>query len=250
MNKAFLKHFSQLILFLLKIKFRHENREEYLCVQMIKIHLLSKYSSELISYSMKQMPIQHFSLTKFEAKLFQLINQFHSNNYLGKLNQLDYTQLDSIYITPFLPFIQFYEFISSNNTLNCLSTKSSNSSYCRSINFHEKQIMSYSSTSIINSNKKTILCLSIKDIISIYFPWTTTQKFIRLCRLKQIIRYKPDKSTNSDLSLRLINIQQLEQYWHFFIQQLSPNLQSTSISPHCKNIFISFYIKILAHFFI
>lgn len=105
----------------------------------------------------------------------------------------------------------------------------STNSYCRSIVFHEKEIISYSTTSSTNSNE-TISCLSIKDIVLTYFPGTTPEKFIHLCRLKQIIRYKPDKSTNSDLSLRLINIQQLDQYSQFFIQQLSPNLQSTFFS--------------------
>jgi len=102
----------------------------------------------------------------------------------------------------------------------------STNSYCRSIVFHEKEIISYSTTSSINSNE-TISCLSIKDIVLTYFPGTTPEKFIHLCRLKQIIRYKPDKSTNSDLSLRLINIQQLDQYWQFFIQQLSDSMRSS-----------------------
>ncbi len=117
----------------------------------------------------------------------------------------------------------------STNKMISLSLCKSTNSYCRSIVFHEKEIILYSTASSINSNE-TISCFSIKDIVLTYFPWTTPEKFIHLCRLKRIIRYKPDKSTNSDLSLRLINIQQLDQYWQFFIQQLSPNLQSTSFS--------------------
>jgi hypothetical protein len=80
--------------------------------------------------------------------------------------------------------------------------------------------MSFITTSSMDSNQ-TILCVSIKDIVSTYFPFNTPEEFIQLCRLKQIIRYKPDKSTNSDLSLRLINIQQLEQFWNFFTKHLS-----------------------------
>ncbi len=118
----------------------------------------------------------------------------------------------------------------------CLSDKSissspneckSNNSYCRSIIFHDKEIKSYSTTSSIDSNQ-TVLCLSINDIVEKYFPWTTSEEFIQLCRIKQIIRYKPDKSTHSDLSLRLINIQQLEQFWNFFNQKLLPKSQPTS----------------------
>ncbi len=82
---------------------------------MINIHLLSKFSSEMISYCMNQLPIQYFLLTKSEAKLFQYINQFHSNGCLADRKQLDYSRLDSVYITPFIPFLHFYQFILSNS---------------------------------------------------------------------------------------------------------------------------------------
>jgi hypothetical protein len=117
--------------------------------------------------------------------------------------------------------------ISSSSPDPC---KSSNS-YCRTILFHEKDIMSFITTSS-NDSTKTILCLSIKDIVSTYFPFCTPEEFVQLCRLKQIIRYKPDKSTNSDLSLRLIDIQQLEQYWNFFNKHLSTK------TSHSKLFFI------------
>jgi hypothetical protein len=86
-----------------------------LTVEGINIHLLSKFSSEIISYYMNQSPIQYFSLTQSEAKLFQYINQFHSNGYLADRKQLDYSRLDSAYITPFIPFLHFYQFILSNS---------------------------------------------------------------------------------------------------------------------------------------
>lgn len=210
--------------------FRNDNREEYVCVQMIHIHLLSKYPSEFLSICMKQFPLEYLTLTKSEAKLFQYINQFHSNGSLDKRNQLDYSRKDTAFITPLTPFLQFYQFISMKFHQNSVSydereTPSNNyeisRSYCRPIKFHDKQIMSYC-TSSINESNETLICLSINDIVQTYFPWTNVDNFLHLCRLKQIVRYKPDKSTNSDLSLRLINIEQLEKYWFYFIQQLLP----------------------------
>jgi hypothetical protein len=118
--------------------------------------------------------------------------------------------------------------------------RKSNNSYCRSITFHEKEIMSYSTTTVTDSNETT-LCFSIKDIISSYFPWTTPEKFIQLCRIKQIVRYKPDTpNVNSDLSLRLINMKQLDQHWEFFIQELLPNTQivSSNLNQNSKLFFI------------
>ncbi|CAF1046425.1 unnamed protein product [Adineta steineri] len=246
----------------LPVIFRHSHREEYLCVQMINIHLLSNFSSEIISYCMNQLPIHYFSLTEYEAKLFQYINKFHSNSFLSKNNQLNYSRLDLVYITPFIPFVQFYQFISLHSqTIKdneiWISSKynkqtiergkqsmddkhlpekdigsssngyKSNNSYCRLIVFHGKEIKSYSTTSSINSNE-TILCLSIKDIVLTYFPWMPFEKFVDLCRIKHILRYKPDKSTHSDLSLRLINLHQLEQHWEFFNQQFIPKTQPIS----------------------
>jgi hypothetical protein len=105
--------------------------------------------------------------------------------------------------------------------------------------------MSYSTTSSTDS-QETTLCFSIKDIISTYFPWTTPEKFIQLCRMKQILRYKPDTPIGqSDLSLRLVNTQQLNQHWDFFTQGLSPNTQSASsqLNQNSKYYFI-FYIHI------
>jgi hypothetical protein len=301
-------------------KFRHHNREEYLCVQMLNIHLLSKFSSETIAYYMNQSPIQYFSLTQSEASLLHYINQFHANGYLANYQKLDYSRLDLAYITPFRPFVYFYQLLSSNsqfiknnafwfeskydklmtgNDINafglysnkrndmlarsdqipsetkCVIQKDafifpdkekeqehinskysinkmisssppnvciSNNSYCRSILFHEKEIMSYNTISSIYSNQ-TIVCLSIKDIVLTYFPSATPEEFIQLCRLKQIIRYKPDKSTNSDSSLRLINLQQLNQHWNFFVQHLSPKPQSTfcvqsQFNQYSKHLFI------------
>ena len=84
---------------------------------MLNIHFLSKYPPELITYYMKQSPIQYYSLTKSEAKLFQFINQFHSNGCLGKRHQLNYSRKDLAYITPYLSFLHFYQLISSNSEL-------------------------------------------------------------------------------------------------------------------------------------
>lgn len=208
----------------LPVIFRNDNHEEYLCVQMIHIHLLSKYPSEYLSTWMKQFSIEYFPLTKAEAKLFQNINQFHSNGSLAKRNQLDYSRKDSAFITPLIPFLRFYQFITTKfqQEENPKDLSNVSKSYCRSIMFHDKEIMSYC-TSSINDSNETLICFSIQDVVNIYFPWTNVDKFIHLCRLKQIIRYKPDKSTDSDLSLRLINIQQLEKYWFYFIQQLLPD---------------------------
>lgn len=64
---------------------------------------------------MKQSPIHYFSLTQAEAKLFHYINQFHSNGYLANYKKLDYSRLDSAYITPFIPFVHFYQFVSLNS---------------------------------------------------------------------------------------------------------------------------------------
>jgi hypothetical protein len=64
---------------------------------------------------MTQSPIGYFSLTEYEAKLFQYINKFHSNGYLSRNNQLNYSQFNSVYITPFIPFVHFYQFVSLNS---------------------------------------------------------------------------------------------------------------------------------------
>lgn len=82
---------------------------------MIKIHLLSGISSEIISYWMQIHPIQQFPLTIYEAQLFNNINIFHSNRFLQKNNQLDYSILQSSSITPFITFSKFYQSIYSNS---------------------------------------------------------------------------------------------------------------------------------------
>lgn len=97
-----------------KIKFRHDNREEYLCFQMIKIHLLSRLSSERIKYWIENNPIREYSLTIYECQLFDKINKFHSNGYFSNNNQLNYSKIQSISITPFIPFLKFYQIIYSN----------------------------------------------------------------------------------------------------------------------------------------
>ncbi|CAF1546136.1 unnamed protein product [Rotaria sordida] len=114
---------------------------------------------------------------------------------------------------------------SEKNVSLCCNENKSTKSYCRSILFHGKEIISYCTTSSINSNE-TMLCVPIKDIVSTYFPNSTDEQFIELCRSKKITRYKPDRSAKSDLSLRLININQLDQYWNFFIEQLLPKRES------------------------
>lgn len=194
---------------------------------MINIHCLSKYPSEFISICSKQFPLEYLTVTKSEAKLFQSINQFHANGSLDRRNQLDYSRQDLAFITLYMPFLRFYQFLSmkfqqgEQSQMNLSNVCEMSRSYCRSIRFHDKDIMSYC-TSSLNESNETLVCLSIQDVVSTYFPWTTINEFIRLCRLKQIVRYKPDKSTNSDLSLRFIHIEQLQTYWFYFIQQLLP----------------------------
>ncbi len=105
-------------------------------------------------------------------------------------------------------------------------------SFCREIIYHGKEILSYCTTSSIDFNEKaneTISCLAIKDIVSIYFPWSTIEQFIQICRKKQITRFKPDKTTDCDSNLRLINIKQLEYHWNFIIKELLPNKQFETI---------------------
>ena len=104
-----------------------------------------------------------------------------------------------------------------------------NNSFCREIVFHGKEILSYCTTSSSNVNEKdhqTIACLSIKDIVSVYFPWSNIEDFIQICRKKQIIRFKPDKSTDCDSSLRLVNIQELEHHWNYILKELLPTTQT------------------------
>ncbi|CAF3521052.1 unnamed protein product [Rotaria sp. Silwood1] len=110
-------------------------------------------------------------------------------------------------------------------------TNESNNSFCQRILFHGQEIFSYCTTPSINFNSidnKTISCLSIKDIVSIYFPWSSIKQFIQICRNKQITIYKPDKSTSSDSTLRLINIEQLENNWNFILKELLPDKQILS----------------------
>ena len=54
------------------------------------------------------------------------------------------------------------------------------------------------------------------------------EQFIQICRQKQITRFKPDKSTDCDSTLRLVNIQQLDNHWNFILQELSSINNSTS----------------------
>ncbi len=84
---------------------------------MIKIHLLSRISSETISYWMQKCPIHQFSLTIYEAELFHYINIFHSNGFLSINNQLDYSRLESASITPLISFFKFYQIIYSNSQI-------------------------------------------------------------------------------------------------------------------------------------
>jgi hypothetical protein len=98
-------------------------------------------------------------------------------------------------------------------------------------------MLSYCTTSTIDLNDKchkTISCLSIKDIVYIYFPWINIEQFIDICRKKQITRYKPDKSTDCDSTLRLVNIKELENNWNYILKELIPNTQST-INKNSKN---------------
>jgi hypothetical protein len=84
---------------------------------MIKIHLLSRISSEIISYWMEKCPIREYSLTTYEAQLFHLINIFHSNGFFSINNQLDYSKLESASITPLNSFLKFYQLTYSNSQL-------------------------------------------------------------------------------------------------------------------------------------
>jgi len=97
--------------------FRNSNREEYLCVQMIKIHLLSGISSERISFYLNKYSLNQYSLTICEAELFDNINKFHSNEILSNHNnnQLNYLKLDSISLTPLNSFLKFYQIICSTS---------------------------------------------------------------------------------------------------------------------------------------
>ncbi|CAF0962919.1 unnamed protein product [Adineta ricciae] len=258
----------------LPVIFRHVTREEYLCVQMVKLHLLCRFTSESLSYCMSKCPFPQYPLTLYEAELLHYINTFHSKGTLSLNNQLCYSKLDSTAITPFSSFIKFYQFLvstaqftnsnqlwfssrlsssssSSSSSLsnkpirdkekaimssvydsakNVLSKKTeTNNSFCREIVFHGKEILSYCTTSSSNVNEKdhqTIACLSIKDIVSVYFPWSNIEDFIQICRKKQIIRFKPDKSTDCDSSLRLVNIQELEHHWNYILKELLPTTQA------------------------
>ncbi|UJR24691.1 hypothetical protein I4U23_006064 [Adineta vaga] len=264
----------------LPVIFRHASREEYLCAQMVKLHLLSRFSSETLSYCMTKYPVVQYSLTAHEGELLHYINSFHSNGTLSIRNQLNYSKLDSISIIPLNSFTKFYQFLCSTaqftnsnhlwlsshsssssssssspllskksiadkekaviNTMydsskNVLSRKNeTSSSFCRAIIFHGKEILSYCTTSSMNVNEKdhnTIACLAIKDIVSIYFPWSTIDEFIQICRTKQITRFKPDKSTDYDSSLRLVNIQELENHWNFILKELLPTTQVSTHDP-------------------
>lgn len=107
----------------------------------------------------------------------------------------------------------------------------SSNSFCREITFHGKEILSYCTTSSVNLHDKdqqTIACLAIKDIVSIYFPWSNIEQFIQICRKKHITRFKPDKSTDYDASLRLVNIEELEHHWSFILKELLPTTRPTT----------------------
>ncbi len=98
--------------------------------------------------------------------------------------------------------------------------------YCRKIIYREKEILSYCPRSSIDLNEKLILCLSIKDIVLNSFPSSSIEEFINICKQKQITRFKPDKSTNYDSTIIFINIQDLDFYWNFIINELSSFKQS------------------------
>ncbi|CAF1275401.1 unnamed protein product [Adineta steineri] len=119
-----------------------------------------------------------------------------------------------------------------DSSKNILSKKNEiNKSFCREIIFHGKEILSYCTTSSLHLNEKnnqTLSCLSVKDIVSVYFPWSSIEKFIQICGKKRITRFKPDKSTDYDSSLRLVNIQELENHWSFIIKELLPNTQTNN----------------------
>ena len=91
-------------------------------------------------------------------------------------------------------------------------------------------------------DSQTVSCLSIKDIVSIYFPLSSIEQFIQICRQKQITRFKPDKSTDCDSTLRLVNIQELENHWNFIIKELLPNT-NTSRQKHSKILFRIYKIR-------
>ncbi len=82
---------------------------------MIKINLLSKISSETISYWMEKCSINQFCLTIYESELLNLINKFHSNGFLSKNKKLNYSKLETSFLTPFHSFSKFYQIIYSNS---------------------------------------------------------------------------------------------------------------------------------------
>ena len=113
----------------------------------------------------------------------------------------------------------------------CSKERASINSFRHKTIFHEKEIDSYCTTSsnhLNDKNSPTVSCLSVEDIVSIYFPRSSIEQFIQICRKKQITRFKPDKSTNCDSTLRLINIQQLDHHWISIHQELSPSTQTIS----------------------
>lgn len=99
---------------------RGANREEYLCVQMIKIHLLSRMPSETMAYWIEKYPITQYSMTKYEADLLSHINRFHSNGCLSNNNnnQLDYSRFQLASLTSLQSFSKFHQIIYSNAQLN------------------------------------------------------------------------------------------------------------------------------------
>lgn len=100
--------------------FRGVHREEYLCIQMIKLHLLSRIPTETLSFWIQKHPIVQYPMTKYEADLFNYINIFHSNGVLSKnsKNQLDYSNFQSIYLTSYQSFNHLHQIIYANPHLS------------------------------------------------------------------------------------------------------------------------------------
>jgi hypothetical protein len=120
--------------------FRHFNQEEFLCVQMVKLHLLCRIAPSTVKYWMNKSPIRQFSLTIYEAELFDHINIFHSKGILANNNQLDYSRLEFASLTPFTSFLKLYQlicstpqFINTNHFWTSSQSSSPSSSYNKAI---------------------------------------------------------------------------------------------------------------------
>ncbi|CAF0748626.1 unnamed protein product [Didymodactylos carnosus] len=113
--------------------------------------------------------------------------------------------------------------------LRPLSTPSTTNgkNFHRYIVFQGEQMLCYYTSQSDSSGTeiKACQCLALQDVIRLFFSKSNIDRLIRLCRLKQVTRYKPDKTTNVDSNLRLVSIEDLQKHWSYITKEMDGTQQ-------------------------